>query len=193
MHVFRCKTHQLHMPIQNQNNFEQSSYYCQYSNSQSKRLLEISYATFRLQTQAKLYDIQDSDSNKIEFDVFKATTFNLISFSLVFLFMKTNLIFHLFLLAILLLPYACDINTSSSIIHNKLRLLNDCKSSGPGGWPPVALTETAVEIFHSQLAILQSHLNLVFHFIVGKQLTNVVSIHKSDSGHLPNNYQPISL
>ena len=38
------------------------------------------------------------------------------------------------------------IATSSSIIHNKLRLLNDCKSSGPGGWPPVALTETAVEI-----------------------------------------------
>ena len=38
------------------------------------------------------------------------------------------------------------IATSSSIIHNKLRLLNDCKSSGPGGWLPVALTETAVEI-----------------------------------------------
>ena len=43
-------------------------------------------------------------------------------------------------------PPLCDIDVSPSIIYNKLRLLNGCKSSGPDGWPPVALKETAVKI-----------------------------------------------
>ena len=137
----------------------------------------------RLKTQTKMHDIHDSDGKKIESDVSKGTAFNQF-FTSVFthedcLNLPSFSVGHP-------VPSLCDIDVSTSVIHNKLRLLNGSKSPGPDDWPPVALKEAAAEISVLLIIFTKSLLSGVLPDSC--KTANVVPIHKSGSRHLPNNY-----
>ena len=89
-------------------------------------------------------------------------------------------------------PSLNDVDTSPSIVFNKLNALQCCKSAGPDVWPPAALKETAAEI-SLPLSIIFSKSLQSGHLPECWKIVNVVPIHKSGSHHLTNNYRPISL
>ena len=89
-------------------------------------------------------------------------------------------------------PSLNDVDTSPSVVLNKLNALQCCESAGPDGWPPVALKETAAEI-SIPLSIIFSKSLQSGHLPECWKIANVVPIHKSDPRHLTNNYRPINL
>ena len=147
------------------------------------------YAKSRLKTQGTFCDIQDSDGNLLHSDTAKASAFNQF-FSSVFISEDcTNLPSFSISHAV---PSLNDVDTSPSVVLNKLNALQCCKSAGPDGWPPVALKETAAEI-SIPLSIIFSKSLQSGHLPECWKIANVVPIHKSGPRHLTNNYRPISL
>ena len=94
--------------------FEQSRSIAITANVQDNPKAFWTYAKSQLKTQAKLYDIHDSNGNKIESDVSKATAFNQF-FTSVFIHEDySNLLSFSIDHSV---PSLCDIDVSPSVIH----------------------------------------------------------------------------
>ena len=85
-----------------------------------------------------------------------------------------------------------DIDINADIVYNKLVNLKTDKSSGPDGWPILALRETALQI--------SSPLAIIFKKSFQQQIIpdawkrgHITPIHKKGSRLFSSNYRPVSL
>ena len=85
-----------------------------------------------------------------------------------------------------------DIDINAAIVFNKLVNLKTDKSSGPDGWPILALRETALQI--------STPLAIIFKKSFQQQIIpdiwkcgHITPIHKKGSRLSPSNYRPVSL